>query len=153
MCSNSAGRRVCAAKFCCLPYRSDRRRKSSGQRKPPRVYVSWPFCLSFGVNARLSELGRRDSQEKLGQRRGMRYVRSGQRGIVPHTHQSRAELRITTTTARDAIRQLTDQASIRLVSGHLSQSPLPPKTVRPTLRYPWPYISASRPKLECRDTR
>lgn len=31
--------------------------------------------------------------------------------------------------------------------------PLPPKTVRPTLRYPWPYISASRPKLECRDTK
>lgn len=58
MCSNSAGRRVCAAKFCCLPYRSDRRRKSSGQRKPPRVYVSWPLCLSFLVNVRLSELGR-----------------------------------------------------------------------------------------------
>lgn len=94
------------------------------------------YHKSFLSTSRLSELGRRDSQEKLGQRRGMRYVRSGQRGIVPHTHQSRAELRTTTTTARDAIRQLTDQASIRLVSGYLSQSPLPPKTVRSMLPYP-----------------
>ena len=66
MCSNSAGRRVCAAKFCCLPYRSDRRRKSSGQRKPPLVYVSWHLCLSFLVNARVSELGRRGRAGKPG---------------------------------------------------------------------------------------